>query len=312
MSCTFCCNTSCCFDSHSGCGCGHNSCNRHDRCCGCGSCNRCGCGFCNKCRKKDKFCRGEFTSNVTCCSNPCSTRTAFARTDIFGVATFNLPEGQYFFRCECVPNFLNPSKAEYCVGLNALNCGDDLLFPCSLVSGNANVSNLNTTNFVQNQNTTQAIMDRYGPLINNGSNSLDGTLPNINTQTDPNIPTQNINTTQYGVQDISNPQGIARQYSQVINNARNTVRSDNQNLLNIQSARPASNPSSNNQQNQNAVVQQQTSQATQTQNSSQTLPTEQSQTRPSNPPNRPPNPQGARPSSARAYPPTVQKPPGQK
>lgn len=151
---------------------------------------------------------------IISCRNCNNNRVQFARTDIFGTAVFNLPDGDYLFRCECVPNFLTPSLAEYCVTLNNFYCSADLLFPCNLVSLNTtpiNVTSNVTVNPTQQSasgsnvpfnstypNTPEAIARALGlnpsnTLSNNFmGNESPGFFPPSQTNNNPNTASQSV------------------------------------------------------------------------------------------------------------------------
>lgn len=106
--------------------------------------------------------RGAIVSCTFCNSG----RRIFRRTDAFGVAVFDLPDGEFLFRCECVPNFLSPSQADFCVKLNSCNGEADLLFPAALLDINAINTNPLTNTLRFNQSP---IINNIAPLIGNNA-----------------------------------------------------------------------------------------------------------------------------------------------
>jgi hypothetical protein len=120
--------------------------------------------------------RGAIVSCTFCDSG----RVIFRRTDIFGTAVFNLPDGNFLFRCECVPIFLSPSTEDFCVTLNACVCEADLLFPATFLGINAiNQRPLaNTQSILSNQ---QSIINNYSGFINNPPNNPQESPLNIQT-----------------------------------------------------------------------------------------------------------------------------------
>ncbi|HHW89980.1 MAG TPA: hypothetical protein GX745_03650 [Clostridiales bacterium] len=136
--------------------------------------------------------RGAIVSCTFCDSG----RVIFRRTDIFGTAVFNLPDGNFLFRCECVPIFLSPSNEDFCVTLNACVCEADLLFPATLLGTNAiNQRPLaNTQAILSNQ---QSIINNYSGLINNATSTPNNPQESsINIQT-PIITQTSIKPNQY-------------------------------------------------------------------------------------------------------------------
>lgn len=140
-------------------------------CCHCGCC-------CRRCRKRSSRrnqvrcyvfisstnvpVRGAIVSCTFCDSG----RILYRRTDVFGTAVFNLPDGNYLFRCECVPVFLSPSTENFYLSLNPCSCEADLLFPARVLGTNAinqqPLSNTQSLNINQ-----QPIINTYNELLDN-------------------------------------------------------------------------------------------------------------------------------------------------
>lgn len=95
-------------------------------------------------------------------------RIIYRRTDIFGTAVFNLPDGEYLFRCECVPSFLSPSQEDFFIKLNCCRCEADLLFPATFLGTNA-INQLPLSNTELIQSNQQSIFNNVSGLINNTS-----------------------------------------------------------------------------------------------------------------------------------------------
>ena len=112
-------------------------------------------------------------------------RIIYRRTDIFGTAVFNLPDGEYLFRCECVPSFLSPSQEDFCITLNCCRCEADLLFPATFLGTNA-INQLPLTNTELIQSNQQSIFNNVSGLINNTSppnpTVTNTYIPPVNTQ----------------------------------------------------------------------------------------------------------------------------------
>ncbi|HEY8443899.1 MAG TPA: hypothetical protein VIL24_03790 [Clostridia bacterium] len=103
---------------------------------------------------------------IVSCANCDTGQTFFRRTDVFGTAVFNLPDGDYLFRCECVPIFLSPSTEDYRVALCPCCCEADLLFPARMLGANAiNQQPLANTQIINNINQ-QPIINTYNELLN--------------------------------------------------------------------------------------------------------------------------------------------------
>ncbi|HEY8419188.1 MAG TPA: hypothetical protein VIL03_02005 [Clostridia bacterium] len=109
--------------------------------------------------------RGAIVSCTFCNSG----RVIYRRTDVFGTAVFNLPDGDYLCRCECVPSFLSPSTEDFYITLNSCCCCEaDLLFPARVLGTNA----INQQPLVNTQNTNfnqQPIINTYTDLLNNSN-----------------------------------------------------------------------------------------------------------------------------------------------
>lgn len=124
--------------------------------------------------------RGAIVSCTFCNSG----RVIYRRTDIFGTAEFNLPDGDYLFRCECVPIFLSPSTEDFCVSLNPCACSADLLFPARMLGTNA-INQQPLTNVQSISPSQQPIINTYSELLNNSgaSDIFQTTQNNINPPT---------------------------------------------------------------------------------------------------------------------------------
>lgn len=113
-----------------------------------------------------------------------SRRIIYRRTDVFGTCVFNLPDGDFLFRCDCVPNFLSPSQEDFCVTLGCFRCEADLLFPATFLGTNAiNQLPLTNTQLINNQ---QSSINNISGLINNTTSNSTITntyIPPVDSQT---------------------------------------------------------------------------------------------------------------------------------